>query len=165
MAAAWQIAMDRQHLDSERRTASLAAPGKVAAQLRDHHDRTGIGLILIGMLGVEMRLARFPQLCSQVGFVHHYRPLSAEEQAFVLARHWPGLHLNDSADFTVGEAVAAITRLTGGNFPLTCHLSPRSSAFWTSTSSPSSLVKSLKPPASPRHPGHAMTAPGRRAVG
>jgi len=122
MAAAGQIAMDRQHLDSARRTTILAAPGEVAAPLRDHQDRTGIGLILIGMPGIEKRLARFPRLCSRVGFVRHCRPLWAEEQAFVLARHWPGLHLTDSADFTVGEAVAAITCITGGNFRLTCRL-------------------------------------------
>jgi DNA transposition AAA+ family ATPase len=91
-------------------------------QLRDHHDRTGIGLILIGMPGIEKRLARFPQLYSRVGFVHHYRSLSADELAFVLARHWPGLHLDDTADFTAGEAVAAITRITNGNFRLTCRL-------------------------------------------
>jgi len=91
-------------------------------QLRDHHDRTGIGLVLIGMPGIEKRLARFPQLYSRVGFVHHYRPLSAGELAFVLARHWPELHLDDTADFTTGEAVAAITRITNGNFRLTCRL-------------------------------------------
>ena len=91
-------------------------------QLRDHHDRTGIGLILIGMPGIEKRLARYPQLYSRVGFVHHYRPLSAQEQALVLARHWPGLGLGDSSDFTTSEAVAAITRITTGNFRLTCRL-------------------------------------------
>ncbi len=91
-------------------------------QLRDHHDRTGIGLILIGMPGIEKRLARFPQLYSRVGFVHHYRPLSAREQAFVLARHWPDLHLGDTTDFATSEAVAAITRITSGNFRLTFRL-------------------------------------------
>jgi DNA transposition AAA+ family ATPase len=90
--------------------------------LRDHHDRTGIGLILIGMPGIEKRLARYPQLYSRVGFVHHYRPLSAQEQAFVLARHWPELGLGDTSDFTNSEAVAAITRITSGNFRLTCRL-------------------------------------------
>lgn len=90
--------------------------------LRDHHDRTGIGLILIGMPGIENRLARYPQLYSRVGFVHHYRPLSAQEQAFVLAGHWPELGLGDTSDFTASEAVAAITRITSGNFRLTCRL-------------------------------------------
>lgn len=91
-------------------------------QFRDHHDRTGIGLILIGMPGIEKRLARYPQLYSRVGFVHHYRPLSAGELTLVLARHWPELHLHDTADFTTGEAVAAITRITNGNFRLTGRL-------------------------------------------
>lgn len=48
------------------------------------------------------------QLYSRVGFVHHYRPLSADEQAFVLATHWPQLDLGDHTDFTTAEAVAAI---------------------------------------------------------
>ncbi|MEV1174668.1 AAA family ATPase [Nonomuraea sp. NPDC049784] len=91
-------------------------------QLRDHHDRTGIGLILIGMPGIEKRLARYPQLYSRVGFVHHYKPLSTDEQAFVLARHWPHLRLGDSNDFATTEAIATITRITNGNFRLTTRL-------------------------------------------
>jgi hypothetical protein len=54
--------------------------------------------------------------------VHHYRPLSAEEQAFVLAKLWPQLGLDDAADFTTNEAIAAITRITGGNFRFTSRL-------------------------------------------
>ncbi|WP_255436129.1 AAA family ATPase [Salinispora sp. H7-4] len=91
-------------------------------QLRDRHDRTGMGLILIGMPGIEKRLARYPQLYSRVGFVHHFRVLSAEEQAFVLARHWPELGLHDPEDFTTAEALATIIRITSGNFRLTARL-------------------------------------------
>jgi hypothetical protein len=40
----------------------------------------------------------------------------------VLARHWPELGLGDTSDFTTSEAVAAITRITSGNFRLTCRL-------------------------------------------
>jgi Holliday junction resolvasome RuvABC ATP-dependent DNA helicase subunit len=74
------------------------------------------------MPGMEKRLARFPQLYSRIGFVHQYRPLSAEELAFVLARNWPELNLGDADDFTATEAVASITRITSGNFRLTSRL-------------------------------------------
>jgi DNA transposition AAA+ family ATPase len=84
-------------------------------QLRDHHDRTGIGLILIGMPGIEKRLARYPQLYPRVGFVHHYKPMSADEQAFVPARSWPHLSLGDTDDYATTEALAAITRITSGS--------------------------------------------------
>lgn len=91
-------------------------------QLRDHYDRSQFGLVLIGMPGIEKRLARYPQLYSRVGFVHHYRPLSTDEQAFVIAQHWPHLGLHDTTDFTTAEALAAITRITSGNFRLTSRL-------------------------------------------
>ena len=88
-------------------------------QLRDHYDRSQMGVILIGMPGIEKRLARYPQLYSRIGFVHEYRPLSAGELAFVLKRHWAALGLTLSADdFTDAEAIAAVHRITNGNFRL-----------------------------------------------
>ncbi|GJE39809.1 MULTISPECIES: AAA family ATPase [Methylobacterium] len=87
--------------------------------LRDVFDRTGIGVILIGMPGIEKRLSRYPQLYSRVGFAHHYRPLQGDELTFVLTRHWRQLGLAlDDADFTDVQAVASIARITGGNFRL-----------------------------------------------
>ncbi len=87
--------------------------------LRDLFDRSSIGLILIGMPGIDKRLARYPQLYSRVGFAHHYRPLQGNELAFVLARHWRELGLcMDGADFADAQAIAAVARITGGNFRL-----------------------------------------------
>lgn len=87
--------------------------------LRDLFDREGVGLILIGMTGIDKRLSRYPQLFSRVGFAHSYRPLQDEELTFVLTRRWRQLGLDfDDADFTDAQAVAAIIRITGGNFRL-----------------------------------------------
>ena len=87
--------------------------------MRDLFDRHGLGLILIGMPGIEKRLSRYPQLYSRVGFAHQYRPLRDEELTFVLTRRWRQLGLGlDDADFTDAQAVAAIVRITDGNFRL-----------------------------------------------
>lgn len=87
--------------------------------VRDVFDRTGIGVILIGMPGIERQLERYPQLYSRIGFAHHHRTLRGDELAFVLTRHWRRLGLAlDEADFTDHQAIAAIARITGGNFRL-----------------------------------------------
>ncbi len=88
-------------------------------QVRDYYDRHTMGVILIGMPGIEKRLARYPQLYSRVGFAHEYRTLTTEELTAVLTRRWhaDGLAGNDD-DFTESVAIATIARITGGNFRL-----------------------------------------------
>ncbi|SPF39730.1 Potential ATP-binding protein (fragment) [Candidatus Sulfopaludibacter sp. SbA4] len=87
-------------------------------QVRAIFDAGAIGVILIGMPGLEKRLARSPQFYSRIGFVHEFRPLAAQEVRELLDRRWapPGVHLPDQPMDT--ETVAAIIRITGGNFRL-----------------------------------------------
>lgn len=88
-------------------------------QMRDLYDQGNMGLIFIGMPGLEKRLARYAQLYSRVGFVHQFKTLSTEEMQFILAHKWAQLGLTLAQDdFTDAEAVAAIVRITGGNFRL-----------------------------------------------
>jgi DNA transposition AAA+ family ATPase len=77
-----------------------------------------MGLILIGMPGLEKRLARYPQLYSRIGFAHEYRPLSTDELTAVLTRRWRVDGLRAANDFDADVTIAAIARITGGNFRL-----------------------------------------------
>ncbi len=88
-------------------------------QVRAIFDAGGIGLVLIGMPGIEKRLARYPQLYSRVGFVHAFRPLSAAEVRGLLQQKWLPFGVTLPEDgITDEEALAAIIRITGGNFRL-----------------------------------------------
>lgn len=94
--------------------------------LRDQHDRTQRAIILIGMPGLDKRFSRYPQLYSRLGFAHQYRALTNEELVFVLARQWKRLgHQLDLDDFTDAQAVAAVQRITRGNFRLLERLLPQ----------------------------------------
>ena len=77
-----------------------------------------MGLILIGMPGIERRLARYPQLYSRIGFAHEYRPLSTDELTAVITRRWHAEGLQASTEFDEDVTIAAIARITAGNFRL-----------------------------------------------
>jgi DNA transposition AAA+ family ATPase len=87
-------------------------------QIRDIADRGEIGLVLLGMPGLEKRVARAPQLYSRIGFAHEMESLSEEETRFFLDQRWSHRVSAHSDDFTDQEAVAAILRIARGNIRL-----------------------------------------------
>ena len=88
-------------------------------QVRDIFDQGGVGVVLIGMPGLEKRLSRYPQLYSRVGFVHEFCPLSADAVRDLFHHQWvpPGIALPDEG-LNDEEVLATIIRITGGNFRL-----------------------------------------------
>ena len=87
-------------------------------QVRAIFDAQEIGLILIGMPGLEKRLTRFPQFYSRIGFVHEFRPLAAPEVRQLLEQHWAPVGVELPQTALDPETIALIIRITGGNFRL-----------------------------------------------
>jgi len=92
-------------------------------QLRALYDRGNFGLVLIGMPGLEKRLARYPQLYSRIGFAHQYRPLPIDELRDLLVHRLDDLaDLPDREGVTEPTVLAAILQITGGNLRLVIRL-------------------------------------------
>lgn len=92
---------------------------KSLEQLRDLSDRHRFGLILMGMPGLEKRLARYAQFYSRIGFVHEFKPLAETEMRLLLATHAADFGIAfDPARLDAIEAQAAVIRITRGNFRL-----------------------------------------------
>jgi DNA transposition AAA+ family ATPase len=88
-------------------------------QVRDIFDRGDIGMVLIGMPGIEKRLARYPQLYSRVGFVHEFKPLSQADVRQLLRDGWApsGVTLPDE-NVIEEDALATLIRIAEGRFRL-----------------------------------------------
>lgn len=91
-------------------------------QLRSSFDDGGVGMILIGMPGIEKRVARFPQFYSRIGFVHEFRPLTPEEMQSLLERHWAPVGVSLPESTFTPEVVARLIRITSGNLRLLTRL-------------------------------------------
>ncbi len=91
-------------------------------QLRSIFDASGVGMVLIGMPGIEKRLARYPQFYSRIGFVHEFRPLGKAEIEELFTQGWtpPGVTL--PGEPFAPEIVARIVQMTEGNFRLLSRL-------------------------------------------
>jgi DNA transposition AAA+ family ATPase len=71
------------------------------------------------MPGLERRLIRYPQLYSRIGFAHEFRPLANRELLDIITEHWHELGLQlRSGTLDDPDAIAAVARITGGNFRL-----------------------------------------------
>jgi DNA transposition AAA+ family ATPase len=91
-------------------------------QMRSVFDSGRMGMILIGMPGIEKRVARFPQFYSRIGFVHEFRPLAATEMQKLLERQWTPTGVSLPEGSFTPEVVARLVRITSGNLRLLTRL-------------------------------------------
>ncbi|MGA4467054.1 AAA family ATPase [Bacillus bombysepticus] len=87
--------------------------------LRDIYDQHDVGMVFIGMPGIEKRLSRYPQLYSRVGFIHEFKKLTPTEMKHILTYKWEKLgNKLQYENFEDYEAVNTIIKMSRGNFRL-----------------------------------------------
>jgi DNA transposition AAA+ family ATPase len=91
-------------------------------QMRTIFDEGTGGMVLIGMPGIEKRIARFPQFYSRIGFVHEFRPLDADQVRELLERRWTPAGATLPDEQHLPEVIVSLIRMTGGNFRLLTRL-------------------------------------------
>jgi len=91
-------------------------------QVRSVFDSGDMGMTLIGMPGIEKRIARFPQFYSRIGFVHEFRPLTDADIQVLLEQRWAPVGIHLPSPSPEPEVIAAVIRLTRGNFRLLVRL-------------------------------------------
>ena len=91
-------------------------------QIRSIFDEGTAGLVLIGMPGIEKRIARFPQFYSRIGFVHEFLPLGAEQVQALLESRWAPAGVKLPDEELLPDVIASLIRMTGGNFRLLTRL-------------------------------------------
>jgi replication-associated recombination protein RarA len=87
-------------------------------QMRSIFDEGKAGMVLIGMPGIEKRIARFPQFYSRIGFVHEFRALDSVEMQKLLEQRWTPVGVKLPNEQLPPEVIAKLIRMTGGNFRL-----------------------------------------------
>jgi hypothetical protein len=91
-------------------------------QMRSIFDEGSAGMVLIGMPGIEKRIARFSQFYSRIWFVHEFRPLDATEMQELLEQRWTPVGVMLPDEPFAPEVMARLIRMTGGNFRLLTRL-------------------------------------------
>jgi len=87
-------------------------------QMRSIFDEGKAGMVLIGMPGIEKRIARFPQFYSRIGFVHEFRPLDSGEMQKLLEQRRTPVGVTLPNEPLAPEVISKLMRMTGGNFRL-----------------------------------------------
>jgi len=86
-------------------------------QVRNIYDTRKVGMLLIGMPGIEKKFSRFAQLYSRIGFVHHFQTIDKDDIWGIVKRKAIEIGINTEVETQdLKEAFAEIIRITQGNF-------------------------------------------------